>query len=608
MGRKTIKVKRQVARMVSKHIKNRKAFTLIELMFSVSIFSIIILMTFSIVNYAPRLAKSESRQFGERTNVRNAMADISEAIQNAASIATPPLIFSMPDGQKITYEYINGNVNKVIDGNGYRLMESIEEFSIETADNHIFNIHIKTSEEGMDYNTKVERRKGGGIKPNIRIGSISPETAVFDKNIDMQQDIAITLDLNGTELVGLRNDLNLLNSTQDYTIDGDILILKKEYLRNQANGTIYIVFDLSLGVDPVLTVEIKDTSSNIKIAGNAYKDDLVRMEFPGNTRIDPDDNKWILTIIDGTLSDDISQHDMIITGLPVGITAAAVKGPGNKIEITLSGTAAPVEDILSAEIIVKASGVVETGALDSDAIEVFILPGASFASPEHNMVFTNEIEFKNNVTITGDIVIGRNKAMSVIENNCNIYGYLYVSSSLTANNNTTIGNQLKKSKVFVSGSAIFNNYTAIYGDLYYKNTLETKNKFDITGEAKQATVEIPPVSMPSLKSEQWYIDNDYTIVDTSGSAVTLEDYGKYYFKEGYTFNNTVQGLDNVTIVGRQGFTFNNNFSGSGIIFAPNGKIVFNNTCNFTGLCISNSTVLNNNSILTYKRYAKLPFD
>jgi hypothetical protein len=515
----------------------------------------------------------------------------------------------MPNGDVIEYEYHGGNVNKLVNDMPQRLMESVDEFSIDSVDSHLFKIHIKTFKEGKVYDFKVERRRGGSIRTDAVISSISPAAAVFDKNILFQDDVDIILNLNGNDLKGLRNDLDILNPMTDYSISSSIVTIKKEYLPAQPIGTINIAFDVTNGVDPVLSVEIRDTSTYLKVAGNSYEDDLVRMDYPGNLQIDSGDNQWVITVTNGTVANDINSNDLAISGLPSGINATAAKATGNRIIITLSGTAAaPVTAAMPVGIIVKGSGVNETAALDSDPIEVFLLPGASYASPEHNMIFTNELYFKNNVTITGDIVIGRGESTTYLDNNCNIYGYVYVDSSLHGKNNLYFGKPSKPTKVFVKGSAIFDNNTYIYGDLFYRDSLEIKNNFTITGEARQSAVEIPPVTLPQLKSEQWYRDNGYTIVSSSSGEVNLLDNGKYYFKDSYTFRDNISGLDNILIVGEENITFKNNFSGSGIIFAPNGKILFENNCTLTGMCISKSTVLDNNGTLIYKRYAELPFD
>lgn len=589
---------------------NKKGFTILELLIAVSIFGIISVMTFSIINFVPKLAKTESSQYSERAYVRRAVTEITDIIQSAKAVANPPLEFTMPSGEKISYEYSGGNVNKLVNGVAYRLMESVAEFSITPTENHLFNIHIKTSKERKDYDFKVERRSSGDIKTNAVISSIAPVTAVFDKNISQQQDISITINLNGNDLHMLRNDLNILNSMTDYTISGNVLTLKKEYLRAQSNGNIVIVFDVSNGVDPELSILIKDTSAYIKIAGNSYEDDLIRMNYPGNMETDPNDNMWIITLINGTVDNDINKDDLTITGLPSGINVAAAKVSGeNKIMITLSGTAsAPVTIIKSVGIVIKGSGVNEISALDSDSIQVFLLPGASFGAPEHNLLFTNDFIINASSTITGDIVIGRGKAMTTINSSADIYGYVYVDSSLTVNARFSVGSPLKNKKLFVKGSVLNQSSTSIQGDLFYRDTLTENSKLTVTGVKEQRAVEIPPVSIPTARPEQWYIDNGYTIINNSWTAVTLTDNGKYYFKDDYWFNSPNTGLDNVTIVGMKNITINHNFSGSGIIFTPNGKILVNSSFEFTGMCVSQATDIESSTTLTFKRYTELPFD
>ncbi|MHB1394646.1 MAG: X2-like carbohydrate binding domain-containing protein [Clostridia bacterium] len=590
-------------------IYNKKGFTILELLIAVSIFGIMSVMTFSIINFVPKLVKTESGQYSERAYVRRAAAEISGTIQSADAIANPPLEFTMPGGEKISYEYSAGNVNKLVDGVAYRLMESVDEFSIIPTENHLFDIHIKTSKEGKDYNFKVERRRGGNIKTNAEISSITPVTAVFDKNILLQQDISININLNGNDLHGLRNDLNLLNPKTDYTVNRNIVTLKKDYLALQPNGTMFIVFDVSNGVDPVLSVEVRDTSTFLKIAGNSYEDDLVRMNYPGNLEIDPNDNKWVLAVTNGTVANDINKNDLAITGLPSGINVTAAKRTGNRIEITLSGTAsAPIMTTKSVGIVIKGSGVNEASALDSDAIEVFMLHGASYASPEHNLMFTNDFVITSSSTITGDVVIGRGKNLTTINSDCNIYGYVYVDSSLTVNSKFEVGKSSKKTKLFVKGTVDIENNTKINGDLFYRDTLKINSKLTVKGVTEQRAVEIPPISIPTSRPEQWYIDNGYTIINNSWTTVNLVDNGKYYFKDNYFFNSPNTNIDNVTIVGMKNITINSNFSGSGILFTPYGKILINSITEFTGMCVSQSTELQSGTTLRFKRFTELPFD
>lgn len=589
-------------------IFNKKGFTLLELMIAVAIFGVISTMTFSVINYAPRLAKAESSRFEERTDVRRAVAEITNTIQNASGVTFPALEFSMPDGDTVSYGFVNGNVNKYVNGTPQRLMESMAEFEITDVNNHFFNIHIKTAKDGKVYDFKVERRRGGSTKTDAVVSTISPAVAVFDKNPALQEDIDITLHLNGNVLNGLINDLDTLEEGKDYAISGNILTLKKQYLVTQ-NGIIQIIFDVSNGLDPILTVDIRDTSTYIKIEGNSFEDDLIRMVYPWNLQIDAGDNKWVITVTNGIVADDINKDDLTITGLPTGISVIAAKGTGNSIVVTLSGSAsAPVDTLRAVSIVVESSGVTNTAAQDSDPIEVFLLPGAHFGSPEHNLVFTNELIINANTDITGDVVIGRRSSITTINNNTDINGNVYVDSSLTINSRLKIGTADSPRNLFVKGSVLVNNNTTINGSLFYRDTLTNNNTLSVTGDLRQSAVEIPSINIPVPRTEQWYRDNGYTIIDHSWTSVTLEDNGKYYFKDDYWFNSNNKDVENITIVGLKNITINHNFSGSGILFTPNGNIIVNSNFDFTGMCVSQTTVLNNNTDLIFRRYADLPFD
>ncbi|MGE5629856.1 MAG: X2-like carbohydrate binding domain-containing protein [Caulobacteraceae bacterium] len=595
-------------------VSNKKGFTIIELMIAVSIFSLLILFSFSVINNVPKLVRTQSDQFSERTYVRHALDDITATIQNAKTVAIGEEIeFTMPNNEKIKYEFDNNSVNKVVQGTSSvsvsGLMDSIGSFSITAETNYLFDIYIKTNEEGKEYSFKVERRRGDEARTNAVISTITPDSVVFDKNVINQRDVDITLVLNENKLIGLRNGTDILDPLTDYSINGETVTIKKEYLALLPNGDINIIFNVSTGIDPKLSVSIIDASSNIKVAGNSYEDDIARMNYPGNIEIDPNDNNWTILVTNGTVSEHIGIADLALSGLPQGLNASAAKVSGNRIKITLSGSAVtPVSDSAAINIIIKGTAVTEPGALDSDSIEVLILAGSQYASPEHDILFTNELTINNGATITGDIVIGRNSSMTYIHNNSSIYGYVYVDSSLTVSNNATFGKPGKETKVFVKGSAIFHNNTDIYGDLYYRDDLVVNNKLKVTGATEKGSVDIPPVSLPYLMPDKWYEDNGYIIVPNSWTPVDLKDNQKYFFMTSYSFSNSISGLDNVVIAGKGNIEFTNNFSGSGILFAPNGKITFDNSCVFTGITISKSTVLHNKGTLTYKRYLELPFN
>ncbi|WP_337099869.1 X2-like carbohydrate binding domain-containing protein [Paenibacillus sp. YIM B09110] len=90
---------------------------------------------------------------------------------------------------------------------------------------------------------------------------ITPLTAEFDKAEGNQTDIEVAMTLNGNSLVGVRNGSQSLTEGSDYTVSGTTVTLLKSYLAGQLSGTTAITFDFSSGNDPVLTINIYNSSS-----------------------------------------------------------------------------------------------------------------------------------------------------------------------------------------------------------------------------------------------------------------------------------------------------------------------------------------------------------
>ncbi|NPV91437.1 MAG: hypothetical protein HPY50_11770 [Firmicutes bacterium] len=111
----------------------------------------------------------------------------------------------------------------------------------------------------------------------------------------------------------------------------------------------------------------------IQVAGTAG-DAAVTMAS-GNTAVSPGDNTWTIDITQGTVKGVVSASDLILTGMPAGLNAAAAKGTGNAIVVTVAGAASPaVSTVANVGIVVKGSAVTETGATDSASIAVTVNP------------------------------------------------------------------------------------------------------------------------------------------------------------------------------------------------------------------------------------------
>ena len=96
--------------------------------------------------------------------------------------------------------------------------------------------------------------------PEDPSATISPTSGQFDKNPEVQGDIKVTITPNGNTLVAIKNGSVALVSGRDYTIVGNIVTITKDYLAKQANGRTTLTFDFDKGIDPTITITIKDST------------------------------------------------------------------------------------------------------------------------------------------------------------------------------------------------------------------------------------------------------------------------------------------------------------------------------------------------------------
>ena len=102
-------------------------------------------------------------------------------------------------------------------------------------------------------------------------------------------------------------------------------------------------------------------------------DRIVKMAS-GNQIVDAGDNCWTITLSTGTVKPDVSLNDLIIEGLPVGLSASVVKRTGNTIELTVSGnTTTPLTIPQTVTVLVKSSAVDESGLQNSEPIILYLL-------------------------------------------------------------------------------------------------------------------------------------------------------------------------------------------------------------------------------------------
>lgn len=94
----------------------------------------------------------------------------------------------------------------------------------------------------------------------IPSASITPKTASFDKATALQQDISVTLTLNGRQLASLTKGNSPLVAGQDYTVSGTTVTLHKTYLAALPLGANTITFHFDGGNNAELAITVADSS------------------------------------------------------------------------------------------------------------------------------------------------------------------------------------------------------------------------------------------------------------------------------------------------------------------------------------------------------------
>ena len=89
--------------------------------------------------------------------------------------------------------------------------------------------------------------------------TLSQNSAMFD--LGVQQDVAIALKSNRNARFTIQNQKSLLANGTDYTLSGDTIILKKEYLAQLPIGDTTLTFMFGNGVSQTLVITVVDTTS-----------------------------------------------------------------------------------------------------------------------------------------------------------------------------------------------------------------------------------------------------------------------------------------------------------------------------------------------------------
>jgi mannan endo-1,4-beta-mannosidase len=195
----------------------------------------------------------------------------------------------------------------------------------------------------------------GGVDPvlAIAVGDTTPSPFIrpgrvdYNKTAGSQSDVVITLSAAGS-LNSIKNGTSLLTAGTDYSLSGNQVTIKKEYLNRQSLGITRLTFDYNAKYNPVLKVNISDTSPSAVITPvtavfekRLPADITINMTLNGNTLTSILNNEAVLAagtdyILTGNT---ITLKKEYLSTLPTGTTTLSfVFSAGASQLLTLSVT------------------------------------------------------------------------------------------------------------------------------------------------------------------------------------------------------------------------------------------------------------------------------
>lgn len=161
-----------------------------------------------------------------------------------------------------TLSSIKNGTAALVSGTDYTVNGS----TVKLASSYLSSLATGTAKLTFDFSAGIDPVLTVTVTDSTPSGTISVTQAQFDKSAGNQQDIPVTLTLNGNTFVGIKNGSTALTLGTDYTVSGNTVTILKSYLAAKAVGKLELTFDFNKGNDPVLTVTIIDSS--IVVTGN----------------------------------------------------------------------------------------------------------------------------------------------------------------------------------------------------------------------------------------------------------------------------------------------------------------------------------------------------
>lgn len=97
---------------------------------------------------------------------------------------------------------------------------------------------------------------------------VTPKEASFDKNVEVQKDVVVNVELNGNILEAVKLNNKALIAGKDYEVKEDKVVLPASYLATLEKGTYNFTFTFNVGSDQIVKVVVDDTTEIDAVAGN----------------------------------------------------------------------------------------------------------------------------------------------------------------------------------------------------------------------------------------------------------------------------------------------------------------------------------------------------
>lgn len=223
-----------------------------------------------------------------------------------------------------------------------------------TSDNEAFQVRYNASDKTLSL---------------ADVPSIAPKTATFDNNPTATTgyaDVTVTQTLNDNTLTEIKNGGTVLTENTDYTISGDTVTIKKEYLGQRPVGTTNLTFVYNFGAkstlaitvwdsrQPFITVGAQSSTVSYGTVGNATFT-VTPTNFGGTYPVFAPSIEWVTTSHDGVTA--------TISGSDVTVTTTATAAVGDyKFKVLSAKDPATGGNYESAEVTFKVDKVAYSGA------------------------------------------------------------------------------------------------------------------------------------------------------------------------------------------------------------------------------------------------------